>query len=66
MTYNTRAQYVEPGQTAAFLDCTLPDELFCVPVQVNGTASNGARCRITTSEGTSFDVLALCPARIED
>lgn len=66
MSYNSRAQHVEPGQTAAFLDMALPDDLCGIPVRVAAVDNGGTRCRITTSDGRSFEVLAISPVTIED
>lgn len=63
-TYSTRAQYVEPGDTAAFLDPGVPEGLLDVPIKVESIARSETHCHITTSEGSSFDVLAICPVRI--
>lgn len=64
-TYDSHAHHVEPGQTATFFDLALPDDLFGVPVPVRRVENAGTRCRITTSGGRSFEVLAIAPVKIE-
>lgn len=66
MAYYSHAQHVEVGQTVAFFDMRLPDDLFGVAVNVTRIRSDGTKCCVTIDDGRTFFVPAISQVQVAD